>query len=290
MKSRALPIWLSATTASLALLSSLPAAPAGKVADRVDQEVIDQAIDKVYPALARIHVIAETPRDGRMQKTGGTGSGTIIHPDGYILTNHHVAGNASRVWVRLSDKSKVDARVVGTDPQTDLCIIQLDMDQVDESMKPLPVASFGDFDTLAVGDTVMAMGSPAGVSQSVTLGVVANLEMIAPSNMGALKQDGEHVGDLVRWIGHDAVIYFGNSGGPLVNLNGEIIGVNEIGLGSGGFSKPSIIKPGANDPAGQLFNLREDLAKTKNLYKDHPKIVERLIKEMQKIMASGRSR
>ena len=187
---------------------------------RDDQEQIDAAIAKVYPSLARIHVVSERPRSGRMEKVAGTGSGTIIHQDGYIVTNHHVAGNATRVWVRLSNKTKVEAKMIGTDPQTDLCIIQLDMDRVPDSMKPLPVAKFGDFKTLEVGDTVMAMGSPAGVSQSVTLGVVANLEMIVPGNSGSLRQDGKDVGDLVRWIGHDAVIYFGNSGGPLVNPNG----------------------------------------------------------------------
>ena len=211
-------------------------APAGE-----DQEQIDAAIAKVYPSLVRIHVVSERPRGGRMEKQAGTGSGTIIHKDGYIVTNHHVAGNATRLWVRLSNKARVDAKVVGTDPQTDLCVIQLNMDQVPESMKPLPVAKFGDFITLRGGDTVVAMGSPAGVSQSVTLGVVANLEMIMPRGGGSLKQDGEDVGDLVRWIGHDAVIYFGNSGGPLVNLNGEIIGVNEIGLGSLGGAIPADI-------------------------------------------------
>lgn len=240
----------SALTLTLALLGigsmNLAAAPAR--AEREDQAVIDAAIAKVYPSLVRIHVIVESPKDGRMQKSGGTGSGTIIHPDGYVLTNHHVAGNASRVWVRLSNKTKVDAKVVGTDPQTDLCVIQLDLSQVPDEMKPLPVAGFGDFATLEVGDTVMAMGSPAGVSQSVTLGVVANLEMITPSNVGGTKQDGENVGDLVRWIGHDAVIYFGNSGGPLVNLSGEIIGVNEVGLGSlGGAIPADIAKYVANE-------------------------------------------
>ena len=215
--------------------------------DRIDQAVIDTAIAKVYPSLARIHVIAENASGGRMQKAGSTGSGTIIHSDGYVLTNHHVAGNGSRVWVRLSNKSKVDAVLVGTDPQTDLCVLKLNMDQVPESMKPLPVAKFGDFKTLSVGDTVMSMGSPAGVSQSVTLGVVANLEMIVPGNNGGVKQDGESVGDLVRWIGHDAIIYFGNSGGPLVNLSGEIIGVNEIGLGSLGGAIPADIAKQVSD-------------------------------------------
>ena len=233
---------------ALAGLGSLALSSASAAAEREDQAVIDAAIAKVYPSLVRIHVIAEAPKDGRMQKSGGTGSGTIIHPDGYVLTNHHVAGNASRVWVRLSNKTKVDAKVVGTDPQTDLCVIQLDLSQVPDEMKPLPVAGFGDFATLKVGDTVMAMGSPAGVSQSVTLGVVANLEMITPENVGGTKQDGENVGDLVRWIGHDAVIYFGNSGGPLVNLNGEIIGVNEVGLGSlGGAIPADIAKYVANE-------------------------------------------
>jgi len=211
---------------------------ATKPASSADQALIDAAIAKVYPALVRIHVVAESPKDGRMQKHGGTGSGTIIHPDGYVLTNHHVAGDATRIWVRLSNKLKVDATLVGTDPQTDLCILKLNMDQIPAEMKPLPVAKFGNFKSLHVGDTVMAMGSPAGVSQSVTLGVVANLEMIIP-NGGGTRQAGERVGDLVRWIGHDAVIYFGNSGGPLVNLKGEIIGINEIGLGSLGGAIPA---------------------------------------------------
>ncbi len=232
---------LCASTLSLSAQAPAPAAAASKDNQRVDQEVIDEAIAKVYPALARIHVIMERARGGRMEKAGGTGSGTIIHPDGYILTNHHVAGEGTRLWVRLSNKAKVDATLVGTDPQTDLCVIKLNMDQVPDDMKPLPVAEFGDFGTLEVGDTVMAMGSPAGVSQSVTLGVVANLEMITPDNMKPLQQKGEKVGDLVRWIGHDAVIYFGNSGGPLVNLEGKIIGINEIGLGSLGGAIPADI-------------------------------------------------
>lgn len=219
---------------------------AGKSAQQ--SQMIDEAIAKIYPALVRIHVVMEQPKDGRMQKGQGSGSGTIIHKDGYVLTNHHVAGDGTRVWVRLSNKLKVDATVVGTDPQTDLCVLKLNMDQIPAEMKPLPVGKFGDFNTLEVGDSVLAMGSPAGVSQSVTLGVVANLEMITPNGMASLKQAGETVGDLVRWIGHDAVIYFGNSGGPLVNLRGEIIGINEIGLGSlGGAIPADIAKYVANE-------------------------------------------
>ena len=211
---------------------------------------IDAAIAKVYPALVRVHVVATRPSAGRMEKFGGTGSGTIIHPDGYVVTNHHVAGNGTRIWCRLADKTRVDATLVGTDPQTDLCIIKLDLDQIPDELKPLPVAEFGRVDAIEVGDTVLAMGSPAGVSQSVTIGVVANTEMITPENTRSTRQEGERVGDLVRWIGHDAVIYFGNSGGPLVNLAGEIIGVNEVGLGSLGGAIPADI---AKDVVNQLI-------------------------------------
>ncbi len=238
-------VWLLAMILTIGFYTSnqaLAQTTAEQVAvDEEKQAAIDAAIAKVYPALVRIHVVAERPRAGRMEKYGGTGSGTIVHPDGYVLTNHHVAGNGTRIWCRMADKSRVDATLIGTDPQTDLCIIKLNMDQIPESSKPLPTAQFGEFNSLEVGDTVLAMGSPAGVSQSVTLGVVANLEMIMPNNTGGLRQDGEKVGDLVRWIGHDAIIYFGNSGGPLVNLQGQIIGVNEIGLGSLGGAIPADI-------------------------------------------------
>ena len=130
------------TLRTLLVLTTLSGvlAVAGAVSgkDKPTQEAVDAAIAKVYPALVRIHVVAERPKDGRMEKYGGTGSGTIVHPDGYVVTNHHVAGNGTRVWCRLSDKTKVDATVVGTDPQTDLCVIKLDLDQVPDSQKPLP--------------------------------------------------------------------------------------------------------------------------------------------------------
>ena len=144
---------------------------------------IDAAIAKVYPALVRVHVVATRPSAGRMEKFGGTGSGTIIHPDGYVVTNHHVAGNGTRIWCRLADKTRVDATLVGTDPQTDLCIIKLDLDQIPDELKPLPVAEFGRVDAIEVGDTVLAMGSPAGVSQSVTIGVVANTETVSYTHL-----------------------------------------------------------------------------------------------------------
>lgn len=199
---------------------------------------IQPALDAVYPALVRIHVVSENGSAGRMQKNRGSGSGTIIHPDGYVLTNHHVAGRATRMTVRLADRQECRATLIGTDALSDLAILKIDRSDLRDPKAVLPVARFGNSDTLKVGDVVLAMGSPAGLSQSVTKGVVANTEMIAPGGNG-LALDGEVVGELVRWIGHDAVIFPGNSGGPLVNLKGEIIGVNEVGIGSIGGAIPA---------------------------------------------------
>jgi serine protease Do len=198
---------------------------------------VEAAVSAVYPALVRIHVVSEEGGGGRMQKGRASGSGTIISPDGYILTNHHVAGRATRITVRLADRQELRATLIGTDPLADLAVLKIDKKYLRDPSAPLPVAKFGDSSALEVGDPVLAMGSPAGLSQSVTQGIVANTEMIAPG--GSMRLDGEAVGELVRWIGHDAVIFPGNSGGPLVNLQGEIVGVNEVGIGSLGGAIPS---------------------------------------------------
>ena len=103
--------------------------------------------------------------------------------------------------------------------------------------RKFPVASFGDVGSLQVGDRVLALGSPLALSQSVTMGIVSNTEMIMPGMFWPFNRmtlDGEDVGSIVRWIGHDAAIFGGNSGGPLVNMKGEIVGVNEISLGLAG--------------------------------------------------------
>ena len=210
----------------------------------VDPQV-EAAVQAVYPALVRIHVVFEEGGAGRMQKGRASGSGTIISPEGHILTNHHVAGRATRITVRLADRQEVRATLVGTDALADLAVLKIDKKDLRNPEAPLPVAKFGDSSRLRVGDVVLAMGSPAGLSQSVTQGIVANTEMIAPG--GAMRLDGEVVGELVRWIGHDAVIFPGNSGGPLVNLAGEIVGVNEVGIGSLGGAIPSNLAKKVSD-------------------------------------------
>ena len=97
-----------------------------------------------------------------MQKGRSSGSGTIISPDGYILTNHHVAGRATRLTVRLSDRQEIKATLVGTDALSDLAVLKIDRKDLRNPEAPLPVAKFGDSSKLKVGDVVLAMGSPAG--------------------------------------------------------------------------------------------------------------------------------
>ena len=198
---------------------------------------IQRAVDSVYPALVRIRVVMEEGGEGRMQKHRGSGSGTIISKDGYILTNHHVSGRGTRIVVDMPNREELDAELIGTDALADLCVLKIDPAARRDPKAPLPFAKFGNSDKLNVGDVVLAMGSPAGLSQSVTRGVVANTTMISPGT--GMLLDGERVGEIVRWIGHDAIIFPGNSGGPLVNLDGEIVGVNEVGIGSLGGAIPA---------------------------------------------------
>ena len=197
--------------------------------------VIERAIRGVYPALVRLHVITVMSSSGRELKRESSGSGVIISPAGYVITNHHVAARARRIECIFSDKQRIEATLVGTDPLADIAVVRLNLDQWRKDV-PLPVARFGDSDALKVGDRVLAMGSPMALSQSVTLGIVSNVEMTFPDLLwpASFRLDGEETGTIVRWIGHDAQISPGNSGGPLVNLAGEIVGINEISFGLSG--------------------------------------------------------
>lgn len=201
---------------------------------------VDNAMKRVFPALVRITVVMEEPGSGRMEKQTGAGSGAVISEDGYIITNHHVAGKGRHFLCRMADGEVLEAKLIGTDALADIAVIRLDLSRR-KKKGPLPVAKFGDSDKMRVGDVVLAMGSPMAVTQSITKGIISNMQLMLPDLFWFLqfKLDGENVGSLVRWIGHDAVIFGGNSGGPLVNLNGEIIGINEVGLGSLGGAIPA---------------------------------------------------
>ncbi len=136
------------------------------------------------------------------------GSGVIVSPAGYILTNNHVVDAADDIQVVLPDGRKGTAKVVGTDPETDLAVIKIDLDK-------LPVIVLGHAETAKVGDVVLAIGNPFGVGQTVTMGIIS-----------ALGRNNLRINNFENFIQTDAAINFGNSGGALIDTNGNLLGIN----------------------------------------------------------------
>ena len=153
------------------------------------------------------------PREEEDRRETQGGTGFIISADGYIVTNNHVIENADRVRIRLSTRQTVDAKVVGRDQATDLALLKIDVKQ---QLTPL---SLGDSDELRVGEWVMAIGDPLMFDKTVTVGVVS-----AKDRSGLAADPGTR--SFENFIQTDAAINFGNSGGPLINVNGEVVGIN----------------------------------------------------------------
>ena len=157
----------------------------------------------------------EKPRE---YKQSGLGSGVIVDKDGYILTNNHVVKGADEIKVKLADNREFKGKIIGTDPKTDLAVIKINAND-------LPVIKFGDSDKLRVGETVLAIGNPFGLTQTVTSGIVS---ATGRANVG--------IADYEDFIQTDAPINPGNSGGALVNIRGELVGINTaIFSTSGGY-------------------------------------------------------
>ncbi len=165
-----------------------------------------------------IHPFADDPRfrfffgdpeDSEPQDSSSLGSGVIVSQDGYILTNHHVVEAADQIEVALADGRKAKAHVVGSDPETDLAVIKIDLPG------NLPAITFGHPEQAHVGDMVLAIGNPFGVGQTVTMGIIS-----------ALKRNHLGLNTFENFIQTDAAINPGNSGGALVDVNGNLLGIN----------------------------------------------------------------
>ncbi len=189
------------------------------------QSVIEQVSERIKPTVVHIEVIAS--RNNSKKK--GLGSGLIVSEDGKIITNHHVIANAEHITVILDDKSRHKATLERDDEQTDLALLKLDDDG------PFPYANFGNSDQVKVGEWVVAIGNPFGFDRTVSFGIISGKGRYIPDN--GLGQS--LINDFIQT---DALIDPGSSGGPLINLKGEVVGINSVGIGRGqGFTIPAKI-------------------------------------------------
>ncbi|MGI6642842.1 MAG: S1C family serine protease [Bacillota bacterium] len=205
-------------------------------------EVVAHAAEKVSPAVVAI-VNKTTASDffGRQYVTDTSGSGLIITEDGYIVTNHHVVENSRGIWVSLADGRTLPAEIVGSDKATDLAVIKVDAEN-------LPTGSFGDSDKLRPGELAIAIGNPLGVefNRAVTAGVVSGLNRVLSTGEFSM-----------RLIQTDAVINPGNSGGPLVNANGEVIGLNSAKI-----ARTAVEGMGFAIPSNQVKRIAQEIMET----------------------------
>ena len=221
------PEWLPQRASSRAQVAVVQQAPVKQPVATVQPESLHFAVEHATPSVVNIftskevrvprHPIFDDPMFKRFfgdqipdeeQRSTSLGSGVIVSPSGYILTNHHVVEAAEEIEVALPSGKKLLAKVVGNDPETDLAVLRVDAEG-------LPAITFGSSDALRVGDVVLAIGNPFGVGQTVTSGIVS-----------ALGRSGLQINTFENFIQTDAAINPGNSGGPLVDSRGDLIGIN----------------------------------------------------------------
>ncbi len=207
--------------------SAFGAAPAG--GREIDfRSIIAEAKDRVFPAVVFVKCIRESHEEGKKKAQEIAGSGVLINTSGEILTNWHVVDKALEVRCLLYDGRSFDAEVIGTDKDLDLALLRLALPPEGD---PVPFAELGDSSELNEGDFAIAMGAPWGLARSVTIGIISCVRRF-------LQDHSEYS----LWLQTDAAISPGNSGGPLVNTKGEIIGINTLGAligGDMGFAVPS---------------------------------------------------
>jgi serine protease Do len=183
---------------------------------------------RVFPAVVRIDVAQEIYSEGKRTLRRGIGSGVIIDNDGHILTNFHVAGRAAELYVTLYNKERVPAKLIGDDHWTDIAVVQLDMETIRKRRISFASAELGDSDSLIVGQNVVAIGTPFGLTRTMTLGIVSNNERTFYPTQE--KIDEYETGEFSNWIQMDTPIAPGNSGGPLVDMRGKVVGINTRGI------------------------------------------------------------
>lgn len=191
------------------------------------QEVVQQAKEKVFPTVVYVKCIRESHEQGKKVSEEVAGSGVIISADGEVITNWHVIDKAIEIRCMLYSKESCYADIVGADKDADLALLKLRKRTNEESF---PFAQLGDSAALKEGDFVMAMGAPLGMARSVSIGIISCTCRYLPE------------GEYNLWLQTDASICPGNSGGPLVNTRGQVIGINTLGTffgGDLGFAVPS---------------------------------------------------
>lgn len=204
---------------------------------------ITDVTKNVFPAVVSIEVKQETFRGGKRELQGAIGSGMIIDQEGHILTNYHVAGRAAELYVTLANKERIPAKLIGDDHWTDVAIIQMDMAEVRKRKITFQHAQLGSSNNLVPGQSVAAIGTPFGLARTFTLGVVSNTDRtFYPQRQTIPEREREGItdvepiaqyetGEFANWIQMDTPIAPGNSGGPLVDMNAMIVGINTRGAG-----------------------------------------------------------
>jgi serine protease Do len=198
--------------------------------------------DKLLDSVVRIDVSELNFEDGARRIDASIGSGVILSQDGLILTNAHVVGpKAVDINVTLSSLERVNAKLIGWDHWTDLSLLKLNPDEVKRRSLAFKHAEFGDSDKLYVGETVYAVGTPHGLTRTVTRGIISNNNRYFEDTEGV---DGYETGNFNSWLQTDAAINPGNSGGPLVTEDGRVVGITSrayLGANNLGFAIPSVI-------------------------------------------------
>jgi len=201
------------TRVSVALL--LVGALAGCVSERTDfREVIRRTGEEVFPSLVYIRVVCEDLSDAKNRKQVVSGSGVVISADGEVLTNHHVIDRATEIRCLLSGGEAYTAKVVGFDKDMDVALLKLSAGTNAVSLRPAKLSE----KPVKTGDVVLAMGAPWGLARSVTMGIVSCTDRYL-----------EGAGQYTLWYQTDAAISPGNSGGPLVDTEGRVVGLNARG-------------------------------------------------------------